>query len=327
MSSGNKRDDFYDNQQQTGHTKRPRDPAGSEPDERRRRIAAESDSKPMAKSTAHKVVSNEESVENRLKLSTIGLVNLEEFQRIKGELEEERQREAAKTIVHRSTGDTLEGSPKGARQKTKSKSKRPILTFEDDEDELIEHKTRKNPAVDTSFLPDKEREEQDAQLREKLRKAWLQEQESIKQEPITITYSYWDGSGHRKQVRCKKGDTIAQFLDKCKAQVPELRTSSVDGLVYIKEDLIIPHHYSFYDFILNKARGKSGPLFSFDVHDDVRLTHDARVEKDDSHAGKVCERSWYERNKHIFPANRWEVFNPEKIYGSYTIRDSKKPKS
>lgn len=40
-------------------------------------------------------------------------------------------------------------------------------------------------------------------------------------------------------------------------------------------------HYSFYDFIINKARGKSGPLFSFDVHDDVRIVGDASLEKDE----------------------------------------------
>ena len=68
-----------------------------------------------------------------------------------------------------------------------------------------------------------------------------------------------------------------------------------------------PQHHSFYDLILRKARGKSGPLFHFDVHDDVRMVHDARVEKDESHPGKIVERRWYERNKHIFPASRWEV--------------------
>lgn len=26
-----------------------------------------------------------------------------------------------------------------------------------------------------------------------------------------------------------------------------------------------------------------------------------------SHAGKVVERAWYQRSKHIFPASRWEV--------------------
>lgn len=84
-------------------------------------------------------------------------------------------------------------------------------------------------------------------------------------------------------------------------------------------DLILPHHFTFYDFILNKARGKSGPLFHFDVHDDVRLAADATVEKDESHAGKVVERHWYEKNKHMFPASRWEVYDPKKSYGSYTI--------
>lgn len=44
-----------------------------------------------------------------------------------------------------------------------------------------------------------------------------------------------------------------------------------------------------------QARGKSGPLFHFDVHEDVRLENDARVEKDESHAGKVVERHWYNR--------------------------------
>ena len=43
----------------------------------------------------------------------------------------------------------------------------------------------------------------------------------------------------------------------------------------------LPQHYSFYDFIINKARGKSGPLFSFDVHDDIRLVTDASIEKDE----------------------------------------------
>ena len=45
--------------------------------------------------------------------------------------------------------------------------------------------------------------------------------------------------------------------------------------------IFILQHYSFYDFIVNKARGKSGPLFSFDVHEDVRVISDASVEKDE----------------------------------------------
>lgn len=51
--------------------------------------------------------------------------------------------------------------------------------------------------------------------------------------------------------------------------------------------LVCAQHFTFYDFIVTKARGKSGPLFHFDVHDDIRMVSDARVEKDESHAGKV----------------------------------------
>jgi protein FAM50 len=61
-------------------------------------------------------------------------------------------------------------------------------------------KFKKNPAVDTSFLPDREREEAERREREELRQQWLKRQEEMKKEEIEITYSYWDGSGHRKSV-------------------------------------------------------------------------------------------------------------------------------
>lgn len=95
--------------------------------------------------------------------------------------------------------------------------------------------------------------------------------------------------------------------------------TSADSLLYVKEDLIIPHHFSFYDLIVTKARGKSGPLFNFDVHDDVRLVHDARIEKDESHPGKVIERRYFEKNKHVFPLSRYEVYDPSTTYDRYTI--------
>ena len=124
------------------------------------------------------------------------------------------------------------------------------------------------------------------------------------------------------------------------------RLASVGSLMYVKEDLILPHSITFYDLIITRARGKSGPLFHFDVHDDTRLLNDASKvapchyqalmnfartltlwlqshgaratsscaalqEKEDSHAGKVVDRMWYNNNKHIFPASRWDMYNPE----------------
>lgn len=66
-------------------------------------------------------------------------------------------------------------------------------------------KIRKNPDVDTSFLPDREREEEENRLREELRQEWAEKQTKLKEEEIEITFSYWDGSGHRRTVRMKKG--------------------------------------------------------------------------------------------------------------------------
>ena len=62
--------------------------------------------------------------------------------------------------------------------------------------------------------------------------------------------------------------------------------------MYVKEDLILPQTNTFYDFIVTKARGKSGPLFSFDVQEDIRLVSDG-TERRETHAGKVVLRGWY----------------------------------
>jgi protein FAM50 len=70
---------------------------------------------------------------------------------------------------------------------------------------LVTKKRFKNPDVDTSFLPDRERETREQIEREELRKKWLAEQERIKQEVIEVTYSYWDGTGHRKAVEVSQG--------------------------------------------------------------------------------------------------------------------------
>lgn len=49
----------------------------------------------------------------------------------------------------------------------------------------------KNPDVDTSFLPDRDREQLDRQRREEFRQRWLAKHEAMKNEMIEITYSYW----------------------------------------------------------------------------------------------------------------------------------------
>ena len=59
----------------------------------------------------------------------------------------------------------------------------------------------------------------------------------------------------------KKGNSIYQFLQRCLENLKkedvyaELKVASADQLMYVKEDLILPHHSTFFEFIVTKARG------------------------------------------------------------------------
>ena len=287
-----------------------------------------------------------DAVEQLLRTDPIGLVTLEDMKKKREMIILQREQQLA-----RERKALLEEEMEKREKKERQKNQRQKLSFAEELEEEIEDKRNeqsdgnsellqetkskfkkrfgKNPTVDTSFLPDREREEEENALREKLRQEWVEKQEQLKNEEIEIDYSYWDGSGHRRSIRLKKGNTIQQFLHKCLEQLraenqfTELKVTSVDQLMYVKEDIILPHHYTFYDLIVAKARGKSGPLFLFNCREDIRLQNDATIEKEESHAGKVILRNWYERNKHIFPASRWEVYDPEKKWDRpYTIRDS-----
>ncbi|WFD41788.1 hypothetical protein MPSI1_000424 [Malassezia psittaci] len=272
-------------------------------------------------------IGKQDKTEDSLEVKTVGLVRLDEFQRTRETLLEEQVR--ASEQAQREREKNREASQKRNRKAHKR------LSFASDEEQegdpgsstKLTHaskirKSVKDPKADTRFLPDREREAEQNRLRQELSEEWQQQQEAIKKEKLTVVYSLWDGVGHRQTVQCLKGDSIGKFLERCRAQKPQLRSVRGEDLLYVKEDLIIPHNYTFYDLITSNSRGKSGPLFHFDVHDDVRLLQNAAVEKDESHAGKVVERSWYNRNKHIFPASRWEVFDPIKNYGAYRIAGS-----
>jgi len=296
----------------------------------------------------NKFAKHYDAVEAQLKSSTIGLVTLDEMKAKQETIVQER----AKRLVQKEKEVEIEKQRQleaKLQEKRLQQKKIKALSFienmadesekedveendddDDDDDEPstsqpLSKKIKKNPDVDTSFLPDRDRESEENCLRETLRQEWTDKQKCLKEEEISITFSYWDGSGHRRTIVMKKGNTIYQFLQKVLEQLRkefgELKAIMADQLMYVKEDLILPHHYSFYDFIVAKARGKSGPLFTFDVHDDIRMVSDASLEKEDSHAGKVLLRSWYERNKHIFPASRWEPFDPLKTFAKYTIKD------
>lgn len=273
-----------------------------------------------------------DSFEEIFKQQTVGLVSAEEFR---------AKRQAIDDMIQSTTQKGKAEKQLRLQRKVNGKKlsfEDPDVPLDDDEPEDEDSDSEKedspkrkpkksfgkDPTVNTSFLYDAERESEILRKKKALIEEYTREQEKAKHEKLEVTYSYWDGSGHRRACVVEKGFTISQFLLKAKLELektdfPELRTVSTDNLMYVKEDLIIPHSTTFYELIKERARGKSGPLFHFDVHEDVRLNNDVRVEKDESHAGKIVDRKWYERNKHIFPACRWETYSKDKTFDTYTI--------
>ncbi|XP_060230430.1 protein FAM50A isoform X4 [Meriones unguiculatus] len=175
-----------------------------------------------------------DAVEAELKSSTVGLVTLNDMKAKQEALVKEREKQLAKKEQSKELQLKLE---KLREKERKKEAKRKIsslsFTLEEEEggeeeeevamyEEELEReeittkkkKLGKNPDVDTSFLPDRDREEEENRLREELRQEWEAKQEKIKSEEIEITFSYWDGSGHRRTVKMKKGNTVQQFLQR-----------------------------------------------------------------------------------------------------------------
>lgn len=179
----------------------------------------------------NKFATHYNAVEQQLKTSTIGLVTLNEMKAKQENIVKERERKLAQKERER---EQEKERALAAKQAEKNKQKRQIqaLSFNLDEDETEEisdednaeeftksenmqsngpaiKKIKKNPDVDTSFLPDREREEEENKLREELRQEWARKQNALKEEEIEITFSYWDGSGHRRSVIMKKGKYLS----------------------------------------------------------------------------------------------------------------------
>lgn len=159
-----------------------------------------------------------DAVENDLKTSTVGLLTVEEMRTRQENAVKEREMQLA-----RKNREELRLLKKEEKEKEKVKKKQSqqikALSFnvcdedddneeEEDEDEaeettesqagpsgefLKKKRFGKNPDVDTSFLPDVDRDEEENRLREELRLQWEERQAKLRAEEVEITYSYWDG--------------------------------------------------------------------------------------------------------------------------------------
>ncbi|KAI1172649.1 XAP5-domain-containing protein [Nemania sp. FL0916] len=199
----------------------------------------------------------------------------------------------------------------------------------------------------------------EAAEREALRRQFLARQERVKATEIALPFVFYDGSNlPGGTVRVKKGDFVWQFLDKSRKVGADLGVGEkanarrewarvgVDDLIMVRGNVIIPHHYDFLFFIMNKTLGPNGSvLFNYDAEAPrpVQPTTDrepaspphaalssaglqAPVDSlegasDDPTLTRVVDRRWYERNKHIYPASMWQDFDPEKDYQKEVRRD------
>ncbi|AEO55639.1 hypothetical protein MYCTH_2299695 [Thermothelomyces thermophilus ATCC 42464] len=193
----------------------------------------------------------------------------------------------------------------------------------------------------------------EAAEREALRKEFLMLQAAVKATEIAIPFVFYDGTNIPGGiVRVKKGDFVWFFLDKSRKVGARLGVGadkvvnarrdwarvSVDDLLLVRGTIIIPHHYEFYFFIINKTIGPGNKLL-FDYSAEATPTQPAagasgtsginstpdlsKLEgaSDDPTFTKVVDRRWYQRNKHIYPASVWQVFDPEKDYSKEIPRD------
>ncbi|KAH7054428.1 XAP5, circadian clock regulator-domain-containing protein [Macrophomina phaseolina] len=237
-----------------------------------------------------------------------------------------------------------------------------------DKDGLIVPKKKLGANSNVAFKPKvmtKSALLREAQQREQLRKEFLIMQEAVKATDFVIPFVFYDGT-NTPGGRCKikKGEHVWLFLDKARKMGAELGVGGdksrrewarvgVDDLMLVRGEIIIPHHYDFYHFMVNKTIGFAGPIFGHSAQPtaatpmpakdedidpstfnplerqekkkDARVTEeDAALEgyNDDPALTKVVDRRWYERNKHIFPASIWEEFDPNKDYSKGVRKDA-----
>ncbi|OQO00271.1 hypothetical protein B0A48_14058 [Cryoendolithus antarcticus] len=206
-------------------------------------------------------------------------------------------------------------------------------------------------------------------LKDTLRKEYIQLQEAVKATEFILPFVFYEGKDiPGGQLRLKKGDFIWLFLEKARKLGAELAETgqgpggaggrrrewariSVDDLMIVRGEMIVPHHLDFHHFIVNAALSYHGPLFPYsadvttstpardlsradstslpaglttaDELHAVPATPDADLEgfSDDPALTKVIDRRWYEKNKHIYPMSVWEEYDASRDYSKGGRKD------
>ncbi|KAH7414162.1 XAP5, circadian clock regulator-domain-containing protein [Phaeosphaeria sp. MPI-PUGE-AT-0046c] len=209
--------------------------------------------------------------------------------------------------------------------------------------------------------------QREAQQTELARQDFVVMRAAVKETEVVIPFVFYDGTNTPGgRCRIKKGEQIWLFLDKARKVGAELGVGgdrsrrdwarvSVDDLMLVRGEVILPHHYEIYHFLFNKVMGYDSPLFSYSaqptmatptntspdadadtepaMYDPLKpIRKDKNKEStipedklegvnDDPAITKVVDRRWYERNKHIFPASAWTEYAPDKDLSKVQRKD------
>eukprot|EP01130_Rhizamoeba_saxonica_P002660 TRINITY_DN12420_c0_g1_i1.p1 TRINITY_DN12420_c0_g1~~TRINITY_DN12420_c0_g1_i1.p1 ORF type:complete len:274 (-),score=82.81 TRINITY_DN12420_c0_g1_i1:40-861(-) len=210
------------------------------------------------------------------------------------------------TMARKRKSDQIGGPGKKKKLEKASENK---LSFALDEEEDEESdsgenvftfgKINKDPTVDTTYLPDPERDERERIARERLAREWVEKQEKIKNEEISVFYNYVDGLKTLHSIKMINGSTVESFLEKVRDSHSELQYSQVNGLMLVKNLSIIPHDLSFYDLTTSED-------FQWDINKKPKLDDGT-----DNTPADVVEVSFYEKNMHITPYDLWQDYQPK----------------
>ncbi|KAI6805727.1 hypothetical protein KC332_g14191 [Hortaea werneckii] len=253
------------------------------------------------------------TAEDLLKEQTYGLVTLSDFRKRRAEAVEQSERSQDGTPAP-GEPDGREPAAKAVFKKRKKGVKKGGLSFAND-DEEGEESTASTPAQVSRAITPKEGSaaptdpedatdvcvptvkkrlkpnaaisnapkamtksvmQKESQLKDQLRKEYLQIQEAVKATEFMLPFTFYHGKSlPGGMVRMKKGDHIWLFLERARKVGADMAGRgdrskkdwariSVDDLIVVTGDLIIPHHYDIHYFLLNRCIGYNKlPLFPY----------------------------------------------------------------
>lgn len=262
------------------------------------------------------------------------------------ELHPARKKKKIKKILSYDDDDETAEEPAHRSKKAQKPS-----THDEPENSIKKVKPNPNSRVPAVKAVTKATQVAETEERERLRREFLEVQEKVKATNIAVPFIFYDGANiPGDTVKVRKGDHIWLLLERARKVAAEKGVQGsgaaaggltsknrdhskkewarigVDDLMLVKGEVIVPHHYEIYYFIVNRTADPIRPgklLFDYSgtapEETETPLLRIPGQEKLEGHEHdpslmKVVDRRWYQKNKHIFPASTWKEFKAGKEF-------------